>query len=316
MTIPNIHVNPSNPKGNYGKVMLAPAASLLGGEEEKSLLAGKASVKAKWPKSFEELGQAFGLIMYDTKVTELFSDPALLKIPGIRDRGYVYVDGELQGILSRQGEIFSMPLSILPGQKLQIIVENQGRICFGTGINDFKGIVSNVSLDRIPLKDWTMIGYPLNDALRRDYALTYLQRQLVTRGTTGIMILKALAVIFCQFAGDVKTLWKRNKGSMSFWIGSFKTACQETRAKDSFLKLPYWRKGVAFLNGINLGRYWPVMGPQITLYVPGVWIKPKCQLNTLVIFEQDESPCLNDESKCFAEFVSEPDIDGPTPVTQ
>ncbi len=101
---------------------------------------------------------------------------------------------------------------------------------------------------------------------------------------------------------------------MTFWIGSFKTPCGEAQAKDSFLKFKNWRKGVAFLNGINLGRYWPVMGPQITLYVPGAWIKPKCQLNTLVIFEQDNSPCVQDASKCYVEFVTEPEIDGPTPI--
>ena len=28
-----------------------------------------------------------------------------------------------------------------------------------------------------------------------------------------------------------------------------------------------WRKGVVFINGFNLGRYWDV-GPQRTLYVP------------------------------------------------
>ena len=29
-----------------------------------------------------------------------------------------------------------------------------------------------------------------------------------------------------------------------------------------------WEKGVVFINGVNLGRYWTV-GPQRTLYVPG-----------------------------------------------
>lgn len=28
-----------------------------------------------------------------------------------------------------------------------------------------------------------------------------------------------------------------------------------------------WEKGVVFVNGVNLGRYWKV-GPQRTLYVP------------------------------------------------
>ena len=32
-----------------------------------------------------------------------------------------------------------------------------------------------------------------------------------------------------------------------------------------------WVKGVVFINGKNLGRYWSI-GPQQTLYVPGPWL--------------------------------------------
>ena len=34
-----------------------------------------------------------------------------------------------------------------------------------------------------------------------------------------------------------------------------------------------WTKGVVFINGQNLGRYWN-LGPQETLYLPGPWLKP------------------------------------------
>lgn len=33
-----------------------------------------------------------------------------------------------------------------------------------------------------------------------------------------------------------------------------------------------WSKGVVFLNGVNLGRYWK-KGPQKTLYVPAPLLK-------------------------------------------
>lgn len=29
-----------------------------------------------------------------------------------------------------------------------------------------------------------------------------------------------------------------------------------------------WGKGFVYVNGFNLGRYWPHVGPQITMYVP------------------------------------------------
>ena len=104
-------------------------------------------------------------------------------------------------------------------------------------------------------------------------------------------------------------LLPRNKGAMTFWKGQFRIPCEETASKDTFLKLQGWRKGIAYINGINLGRYWPSMGPQQTLYVPGVWIKPKCQENVLILFEQEQAPLINP----IFQLTKEPVIDGPTP---
>lgn len=39
---------------------------------------------------------------------------------------------------------------------------------------------------------------------------------------------------------------------MTIWEGEFSV----TKPLDTFLNLPGWHKGVAFLNGFNLGRYW------------------------------------------------------------
>lgn len=37
--------------------------------------------------------------------------------------------------------------------------------------------------------------------------------------------------------------------------------------QDTFLDMSSWNKGVVFVNGFNLGRYWTV-GPTHTLYIP------------------------------------------------
>ena len=59
---------------------------------------------------------------------------------GVRDRAYVFVNKEPRGILSRMDAIWSMPLSkVYPGDLLQILVENQGRIGYGGANIDFKG---------------------------------------------------------------------------------------------------------------------------------------------------------------------------------
>jgi len=54
--------------------------------------------------------------------------------------------------------------------------------------------------------------------------------------------------------------------------------------------LLYNEKGVAFVNGINIGRYWPSFGPQITLYVPAVFLNPFPGINSIIMLELEGVP--------------------------
>ena len=58
------------------------------------------------------------------------------------------------------------------------------------------------------------------------------------------------------------------------------------------------RIGIIFINGINIGRYWQV-GPQQTLYIPGVWLKKG--ENKITIFEQ-----LNETVQSEVSTVKQP----------
>ena len=51
---------------------------------------------------------------------------------------------------------------------------------------------------------------------------------------------------------------------------------------DTFLHLPGFTKGVAYINGFNLGRYWQA-GPTETLYIPKNLVKRG--QNELIVFE-------------------------------
>lgn len=57
---------------------------------------------------------------------------------------------------------------------------------------------------------------------------------------------------------------------------------------DTFLNTAGWGKGVAYINGHSLGRYWPLVGPQITLYVPAPYLKKGN--NSLVLLELENVP--------------------------
>ena len=67
-------------------------------------------------------------------------------------------------------------------------------------------------------------------------------------------------------------------GVPAFYRGTL----QVDQPADTFLDMEGWTKGVVFLNGFNLGRYWS-KGPQRRLYVPGPLLRQG--ENELVIFE-------------------------------
>ena len=52
--------------------------------------------------------------------------------------------------------------------------------------------------------------------------------------------------------------------------------------------MPGWSKGVLFLNGFNLGWYWPKVGPQMTMYIPGPMLLDG--ENELILLEVEDSP--------------------------
>ena len=185
------------------------------------------------------------------------------------------------------------------GDVLQIFVENQGRINHGPFlVGDFKGLVGEVKLNGVSLQGgWNSTGMPFD--------------------TTGDELLRELRHEFSWGTSGPRD-------ELGFWHGSFKAGCEDgSPGQDTFLSLPGWWKGVAFINGRNLGRYWPVVGPQRTLYVPSVYIQGECEVNEVLLFEQERPGCAEvedgspgrvDYEKCEVKFVTVPDIDGPTPA--
>ena len=55
---------------------------------------------------------------------------------------------------------------------------------------------------------------------------------------------------------------------------------------DTHILMKGWGKGVVFVNGRNLGRYWMTAEPQNTLYLPGVWLKSG--INRIQWFEESK----------------------------
>lgn len=207
------------------------------------------------PLTFEQLNQGYGYVLY----THHFNQPikGLLEIPGLRDYAVVYVDGEQVGILNRNTQTYEMEIEVPFNATLQILVENMGRINYGSEIvHNTKGIISPVTIAGQEITgNWEMYSLPMNempDLAKMGSRIAY------KNGTTQA---------------------NRLKGCPVFYEGTF--TLDETG--DTFIDMEAWGKGIVFVNGHNIGRYWNV-GPQQTLYIPGVWLNKG--ENKIVIFEQ------------------------------
>ncbi|XP_046387722.1 beta-galactosidase [Ischnura elegans] len=307
--LPPSHTPPPSPipavKLEYGPIILHRSGSLFDAVDKVSEPGGPVNLRglgglvtSEYPLSFEKLHQSHGFVLYETRINRMISDPALLQLGDLRDRAHVFIDTDRAGILSRTRKLTSLPIHALVGQKLRILVENQGRINYGTKIYEHKGIVNNVTLGGKVLKGWNMYRLPFNDTSLLDKYVD-----------STIALAQGQPPPACIREEDYKL--------PSFYYGFF-VLPQETSIppQDTYLSLDGWHKGVAFINGHNLGRYWPVVGPQATLFVPGVYMQPPPATNRIILFELEKAPCNGIDSSCYVNLVSQPIINGPTPGGQ
>ncbi|BFY97210.1 hypothetical protein BsWGS_00250 [Bradybaena similaris] len=241
-------------------------------------------ISVTYPIPMEQIKFYSGFILYRFVLKSLYSKPTILQSDGIRDRAVVMVNAIPFGILDR--DTTAVTITGSPGQIVDILVENQGRVGFGTNMNfNTKGIVGNVTLDGKIITDWQI--YPV-----------YLENINLT--TTK------------PLKRSVKQPFKSDDGKLmtpSIYVGSLSIPNVPDQPQDTFLDPKDWGKGQAIVNNFNIGRYWPSMGPQVTLYIPKPVLNTTPQLNTLYLFELEHAPCP-DESSCFVTLTDVPRLNG------
>jgi len=119
-------------------------------------------------KTFEELNQAYGFVLYRTTV----STAGLLKVKELRDYATIYVNGVQVGTLDRRINKDSLVLSDLPKDAvLDILVENNGRINYGPFLTDNRhGITKEVLLNGASLQNWKIYSLPFADLKQWKYS--------------------------------------------------------------------------------------------------------------------------------------------------
>lgn len=195
------------------------------------------------PLTFEDLNQAYGYVWYRSTVEG--GKTGVLKIKKVRDYAIIMVNGKRVGLLDRRNAQDSLMIALPSGKvTLDILVENQGRVNFGPNLlKNKKGINESVSFAGKEVRDWKMYKLPFNDIAQLKFK-------------TGIK------------ADNTPMLRK----------GTFNL----TQVADTYLDMSKWGKGMVWVNGKNLGKYWEV-GPQQTLYLPAEWLKKGS--NEIVVLE-------------------------------
>ncbi|QEH38317.1 Beta-galactosidase precursor [Aquisphaera giovannonii] len=197
------------------------------------------------PRTMEEHDQGYGAILYRTILP---AGPAgAIEAAAVHDFGYVFLDGRRVGVLDRRGRRFRV---VLHERKepavLDILVEAMGRVNFGAEVHDRKGLHGPVRLSAagspaVDLTGWQVFPLPLDGPM-----------------LAGLKYAPASASVPAAAA---------DRGP-AFWRASLDV---ETPG-DTFLDVRTWGKGVAWVNGRCLGRFWNI-GPTQTMYVPGPWLK-------------------------------------------
>lgn len=271
--IPEGPIPPSTPKFAYGTV---PLQKLVTVSDALEKLSYSGPVKSTYPLTFIDLNQALGYVLYRTTLPVNCSKPTPLSSPlnGVHDRAYVSVDGVTMGILERNKNL-TVNITGHAGSQVDILVENMGRINYGKGINDFKGLVSNMTLGADVLTGWTMFSLSIDQA--------------VSQGLLG---------------KSVDPPIPGNLSLPTFYGGSFVIPDGiPDLPQDTYVKLPNWTKGQIWINGFNLGRYWPARGPQVTLFVPANILSTAAP-NNITVLELEGAPCGT--GPCTVEFTDTP----------
>ncbi|MEU9324919.1 beta-galactosidase [Streptomyces canus] len=205
---------------------------------------GLSSTSTEAPVTMNELGVHTGYVLYRTTLPG--SGDGLLHFPGgVGDRAQVFVDGASVGVLERERHDETLSVRVPhAGAVLEVLVENMGGVNYGPRIGAPKGLLGPVSFQGAELRGWECRSVPLDHLA---------------------------AVPFGPSGATTDAV-------PAFHRGTFEVDAPA----DTFLALPGWTKGQAWVNGFHLGRYWN-RGPQHTLYVPAPVLRPGT--NELVLLE-------------------------------
>ena len=221
-----------------------------------------AATESPMPLSFEEAGGSDGYMVYSSVIPQGFSDLPL-DIKGLKDRAVIFVDGKKAGVYERGRDYKPITVNTAErAKRLDILVENMGRINFGPDIFEQKGI------EAVRIFPRNIMGW-----------------KNILIDTTELSRLK-----WTKVGDPAKTAGAKLSDKPCFYKGSLFV----DEVGDTFIEPIGFRKGFVVVNGFNAGRYYRDAGPQKRLYVPAPVLKKG--YNEIVIFDSDGADFLGAET--------------------
>jgi len=204
-------------------------------------------VENDYTMPMEKLGQWYGYILYESNDYRAQNE-ATYRVINANDRLQVFQGNELKATqdIEQIGQDFQLDVS---SQPLRILVENRGRVNYGPKLLDesqHKGIRGGVQGNVRYLSGWKHYCLPLDNLEQVDFTQEWIEK------------------------------------TPAFY--KFNLTIKEEEMQDYFIELGKAGKGVVFVNGINIGRFWDI-GPFTTAYAPqDFW---KVGDNEIVLFETE-----------------------------
>lgn len=201
----------------------------------------------KYTVPMEELDQYYGYILYSTNIKSEGRD-VKARLVRVSDRAHVFLNGEKIFTAYKKDFDGEFVLNLKEGNnKIDILVENMGRVNYGERLQNpeqYKGIRGGLKVDIHFQSDWDIYNLELKDIDSINY----------------------------------ESEWKENTPAF------YEYEVEISDVNDTFLDTRNFGKGVAFVNGINIGRFWNV-GPHGYLYIPRDFLKEG--KNTITVFETE-----------------------------
>ena len=207
------------------------------------------AIESRDIKPIEQFDMGYGSVLYTTSLPAI-KKGGLIRINEMNDYGIVYINGKQIGQLYR-GKNFENTLRInedvAEGSHLAIYIYPLGRVNYSKMIHDPKGVTDEVEVMTTAgdhevtynLKNWQVRLFPLKENLHADDL---------------------------QF--NFSLVLPPGDKQPKYYAATFKL----NKVGDTYLDLSTWGKGLVWVNGHCLGRFWNV-GPQQTMYLPGCWLK-------------------------------------------